>query len=95
VLFERDRRNVNPFIEANIDQVTLTLAGIGNAGLLVQSGQLSSTVFTTAEEGASDIFPVNVRVNAFAAPVPEASTWVSMLAGIVLLAAASARRRRA
>ena len=95
VLNRRDPRNAHPFMEASVDQVTLTLAGTGNVGPLVQSGQLSSTVFTTVEEGASDFFPLTVSVNAFAAPVPEASTWVSMLAGIALLAAASARRRRA
>ena len=95
VLNQRDPRNANPFMEASVDQVTLTLAGTGNVGVLVQSGQLSSTVITTVEEGAFDSFGVIAMVNAFAAPVPEASTWVSMLAGLALLAAASARRRRA
>ena len=91
----RDPRNVNPFIEASVDQVTLTLAGSGSVGTLVQSGQLTSTVVTTAEGTQGDSFGVIAMVNAFAAPVPEASTWVSMLAGLALLAAASARRRRA
>jgi len=95
LLNRRDPRNANPFIEASIDEVSLTFAGTGNVGRLLQSGQLSSTVFTTVEEGASDRFGVNAFVNAFASPVPEASTWVSMLAGIALLAAASARRRPA
>ena len=58
VLNQRDPRNANPFMEASVDQVTLTLAGTGNVGVLVQSGQLSSTVITTVEEGAFDSFGV-------------------------------------
>ena len=88
LLNHRDPRTVNPFIEATLDQVTLTLT----VGELVQSGQLTSTVTTTAEAGASDVFGLIAFVNVFAAPIPEASTWASMLAGIALLAVASARR---
>jgi hypothetical protein len=88
----RDPRNVNPFIDMTIDQVTLTEADMGG-GHLTQSGQLTSEVSTNAESGV-DFMSAAVFVNAFAAPVPEASTWTSVLAGMFLLPIAAALGRR-
>jgi len=88
----RDPRNVNPFIDMTIDEVTLTEAGSGG-GHLFQSGRLTSVVTTNAESGV-DFLSAIVFVNAFAAPVPEASTWISMLAGMFLLPVAVALGRR-
>lgn len=90
----RDPRNVNPFIDMTQDGVTLTEAGRAG-GQVFQSGQLTSGVTTTLSEfPTEDTVSALVFVNVFAAPIPEVSTWASMLAGISLLAMAVARRRR-
>lgn len=86
----RDPRGANPFIDMSRDDVTLTVAGSAG-GQLVQSGQLTSVVTTSSESGAEATVSALVFVNVFAAAIPEASTWASMLAGISLLAVALAR----
>jgi len=75
------------------DLVTLNLSG-GEAGRLVQSGQLTSVVTLNDEHGSgNDVLGALVFVNVFASPIPEVPTYSAMLMGLALLAAVQRRRR--
>lgn len=90
----RDPRSANPFIDISRDGVTLTAAG-RQPQQLVQSGQL--TTVASANDTAGEFgteYGVLVFVNAFAAPIPELSTAISMLAGLLLLGAVTTSRSR-
>jgi hypothetical protein len=96
-----DPRGANPFLNLQGTQTSQRAIGrldIGGSPLadtqIVESGQLSARIGTSDEErlgGAS--FNVLVFLNTFATPIPEVSTFTSMVAGLALLAAARWRRR--
>jgi hypothetical protein len=98
-----DPRSAPPFLNLTSGQVTQKIEGISGPpsalprpDRIVQSGQVRAVASTSSNFGTNVFLPeVLVFVNVFAAPIPEASTWASMLAGFAVLAAMMRWRRGA
>ncbi|HEX6707864.1 MAG TPA: hypothetical protein VF169_24180 [Albitalea sp.] len=89
-----DPRQHNPFIDVIGEERSLFVS-TDVPMQRQESGQVSASVSTSDESNVTvGTFQLRVYLNAFAAPVPEVSTRVSLLAGIALLATALTWRRR-
>jgi hypothetical protein len=96
-----DPRGANPFLNLQGTETSQRAFGIFDVrgfplidAKIVESGQLSARIGTADEQSLGGAgFNVLVFLNTFATPIPEVSTFTSMVAGLALLAAARWRRR--